>query len=67
MSGERLVEDRGAVLAGDAERLLLDRLDDAEPERGQRPAAGEPVEGRPLLGQQDRVAPGQHLHAACRA
>ena len=33
------------------------------PNAGQQPAAREHVEARPLLGQQRRVAAGQHLHA----
>ena len=63
MQRERLVEDRRAVAARDAERLLLDRVRDAEPERGERAAAREHVERRPLLGEQRRAAAGEHLHA----
>ena len=47
----------------DAERLLLDRVHDAEPERGQRPPAREHVERRPLLRDERRAAAGQHRHA----
>ena len=61
--GQRLVEDRRTLVAGDAERLVLrgDRV--AEPERGKRPAAREPVEAGPGLREQRRVAAGEHLDA----
>ena len=61
--GERFVEDRGSGLAGDAERLMFGRDRVAEPEGGQRPAAGEPVEAGPRLGEQHRVAAGEDLDA----
>ena len=60
---ERFVEPRGAVLAGDAERLLLGRVHDPQAEPGEEPPAGEHVEARELLGEQRGVAAGQDLHA----
>src|SRR5262249_4311502 len=48
--GERLVEPRRPLLPGDAERLLLGGVGDAEPERGQRATARQAVEARPLPG-----------------
>ena len=60
---ERLVEDRGAIATRDAERLLLDRMRDAESERRERAAAGEDVERRPLLRDERGAAPREHQHA----
>src|SRR5262249_5384050 len=57
------VEPRAALLARDAERLLLPRIDDAEAERRQRASLREHVERRPLLREEHRVAPRQRLHA----
>ena len=61
---ERLVEPRRALLAGDAERLLLVRLDHAEPER--RAAPGRPTarRGSPTAW---RAAPGCARGAPARS
>ena len=67
ISRECLVEPRGPFLAGDAERLLLHRLDHPQPERGEGSAAGEHVEARPLLGQQHGIATRGHLDRRYRA
>ena len=59
---QRLVEPGRALLAGDAERLLLGGLHHAEPEGRQRASAGQEVERGPLLREQEGVAAGQDLH-----
>jgi hypothetical protein len=61
--GERLVEPARPFLAGDAERLVLGGVGDAEPEGGEQPAAGHHGERRQLLGEDDRVASRQDEHA----
>ena len=62
-SGERLVEPRRARSSRATPNACCStRVDHAETERGEGPAAGEHVEARPLLGEQHGVAAGQHLH-----
>ncbi len=56
---QRLVEPRRPLGPGDAERLLLVDVGDAEPERRQEPAVREPVEAGHLLGDQNGVPAGQ--------
>ena len=61
--GERLVEDRRPLGAGDPERLLLVWIGDAEPERRQQATTRQLVDRRQLLGEHDRIAARQHEHA----
>ena len=60
---ERLLEPRRALLAGHPECLLLGGVRDAETERREQATLAEQVEARELLGEEDGVAAGEHLHA----
>ncbi len=58
--GEGFVEDLGALGSLDPERLLFDRVDGAQPERGQQSTTRHQAECGEFLGEHDRVAAGEH-------
>ena len=57
--GERLVEPGGPLVACHAERLVLGRVGDPQPEGREQPSAGHHRQRRQLLRQHDRVASGE--------
>jgi hypothetical protein len=59
----RLVEQPGALASLHPEGPVLGGDRRPQPDRGQQPAAGQPVECGQLLGQHNRVAAGDHQHA----
>ena len=58
---ECLVEDRCTLAAFDTECLLLDRIDGAEPERGEQSTARHRGERRQFLREHHGIAPGRTM------